>query len=92
MKPANRPAVHNNTDKTLADIEALTLVGIHINNWQRRTIRLYADPLNSTHVYSVGRVHDGSAIVLSHDVLAECMNFRIAIDYWQHGNKVYTRD
>ena len=86
------PRIHNNTDLELSDIEALVLVGIHQNNWQHRNIKLYADPKDAAYVYVVGRFDDGSAIVLSHDLLSECMNFRIALDYWKHGNKIYTRD
>ncbi len=89
------PKLHNHCSPlTLAEIESFPLVGIHQNNWQRRNIRLYQNQLAEAEgcVYSVGRFEDGSAIVVSYDKLADCMNFRIAVDYWQHGNKVYTRD
>ena len=90
--PVPVPTVHLNTTLTVEEIESLELVGIHQNNWQRRNVRLYADPLDAEFVYAVGRTDDGSAIVTSHDRLSECMNFRITLDYWKHGQKVYTRN
>ena len=86
------PKIHLNTTLTVEEIEKLVLVGIHQNNRQRRNIRLYADPNDIEFVFAVGRTDDGSAIITSHDRLSECVNFRIALDYWKHGNKVYTRD
>lgn len=82
------PVVHLNTALTVGQIEALPLVGIMQNNWMRRRIRLYADPMDADYVYSVGRFDDGSAIVTDHNLLSESMNFRVAIDYWKHGQKV----
>ena len=84
--------IHQNTDKTVEEIQALEMIGLFRNNWQRRQIQLYADPASAEFVYAVGISYDDTMIITSHDRLSECMNFRIAIDYWAHGKKVYTRD
>lgn len=85
------PKICNETGLTLGVIESQELIGIHINNWQHRTVKLYQDWLPDS-VLAVGRFHDASTIVISREKLSECMNFRIALDYWKHGKKIYTRD
>ena len=77
---------------SLEDIEDLELVGIFKSNWSLRTMRLYRDPYSEDHVMVVGRTFDGSKVILSRERLSESMNFRIAVDYWRHGQKVYERD
>ena len=91
MTKTSEPMIYNETGLTLGVIESQELIGIHINNWQRRTVKLYQDWLPDS-VLTVGRFHDGSTIVISRERLSECMNFRIALDYWEHGKKIYTRD
>ena len=97
MKKELIPRVVGPCADKIVDIESnMKLIGIHVNNWQRRTIKLYEDPATvgttDEFVYSVGRFHDNSTIVVAHERLSECMNFRVAIDYWKHGKKIYTRD
>ena len=91
MAVTSKMKIHNHTGLTLEAIEAQELIGIHVNNWQRRTVRLYQDWLPDS-ILAVGTFHDGSAQVISREKLSECMNFRIALDYWKHGHKIYTRD
>ncbi|GAC1495725.1 MAG: hypothetical protein NVS1B6_00120 [Steroidobacteraceae bacterium] len=87
------PTIHNNTPSfSVEQIEALPLVGIHRCNWREREIKLYFDPTDDAFLLSVGRSYDGHDIVTSRDRLAGCLNFKVAIDYWKHGNKVYTSD
>jgi hypothetical protein len=85
------PVVHNHTGLTRGAIESQELIGIHVNNWQQRTVKLYKDWLEDS-VLTIGTFHNGETVVISREKLSECMNFRIAIDYWKHGQKIYTRD
>lgn len=91
QKVEQKMKVNNTTGLLLEVIEAQPLIGIHVNNWQRRTVKLYQDWLEDS-VLTVGTFHDGSTQVICREKLSECMNFRIALDYWKNGQKVYTRN
>ncbi len=84
------PVIHNHANLDIPQIEARELLGVHRNNWQANTVHLYASD-KPGYVYAIGR-RDNGVIVCTEDNLDECMNFRIALDYWKHGQKVYTRD
>lgn len=87
------PMVHNYTEFSIVAIKEMPLVGIVHNKFQGRMIRLHTDPVNpETHVLTIGTFQDGMTIVVSRESLRENMNFRIALDYWAHGKKVYVRE
>ncbi len=84
------PVTYNNTDKSPEEIEALPIVGIQMNNWRQRRITLHADPdADSGCVYSIGKSFDGRDIVIALEPRAA---FCTALDYWKHGEKVFTSD
>lgn len=84
--------LYNNTGLDEYIIRSLELIGVVKNNWMKRYVELYRDPEDDAFVYSVGKSFDGSKIVIAREQLSECLNFRIAIDYWKHGRKIYVRD
>lgn len=89
--PKVETKIHNHTNLTLDQIEAMELVGMIRNNWRGRMVCLYSsgdgDP---TMLYMVGKSFDLSMYVVSYEPQGK--NESIAIDYWKHGKKIYTRD
>ncbi len=93
------PKVHNNTEITREEVEAMTIVGKIKNNWRQRDVTLYADgptleaikdkaPLG--YLYSIGVAFDGSFVTIAKEELGR--NEHVAMDYWAHGQKVLVRD
>lgn len=82
--------IFNKTGKTEAEITALPLVGIIRTNWRQRTVSLYKDPQDEAMLYMHGVTFDQSTTVISHEQIG--MNEHIAMDYWDNGQKVLTRD
>lgn len=80
---------NNTTTLTREEIVALPIVGYVRNNWMRRFVTLYKSP-SPYKLYMIGRAFDDSLEVISEEDIG--MNERIAMDYWQHGMKIYTRD
>lgn len=56
--------VFNHTDKSIAEIEALEIVGIIKNNWRNRNVALYASD-DPTKLYMIGKQFDGKMTVIS---------------------------
>ena len=83
------PKIYNNTDKTIEEIEARSILGVIKNNWRQRMVRLFPGD-DATKLYMIGTSFDGTVIVVSHEEMG--MNEGIALDYWKHGQKIYTRD
>lgn len=82
--------INNLTSKSAEEIESnMKLVGIIKNNWRQRLVKLYKNGEDDM-LYMIGTAFDKSMQVISYEPIGH--NEAVALDYWQHGEKVYTRD
>jgi len=81
--------VQNNTDLTESQITSRRVIGVIRNNWRNRLVTLYESD-DSKKAYMIGVSFNQDLKVISHEEIG--LNERIAIDYWQHGNKLFVRD
>lgn len=80
---------NNTTTLTRDEIVRRPIVGIVKNNWRGRLVTLYESP-SPYKVYMIGRSFDDSLEVITEEDIG--LNEKIAMDYWKHGGKIYTRD
>lgn len=59
--------VHNNTNYEIRDILKLPLLGVTINNWRQREIKLFQHPMKEDHVISYGVTFDASMTVIAEE-------------------------
>lgn len=80
---------NNTTTLTREEIQKLPVVGMIRNNWRLRMVTLYESP-SPYKVYMIGISFDLRLEVITEEDIG--LNEKIAIDYWKHGRKIYTRD
>ncbi len=80
---------NNTTTLTREEITKKPIVGIVKNNWRGRMVTLYESP-SPYKVYMIGVAFDKTLEVITEEDIG--LNEKIAMDYWKHGGKIYTRD
>lgn len=79
--------VYNNTPWTLTSIEnECSFLGVTVNAWRQRTIRLYTHPFDEALLVSVGTAFDGSMQVIAAEARAAYTEALTAIAY----GRIYT--
>ncbi len=80
--------VINNTKFSLDVIKELSYIGMTVNKWRGRNIKLYKHPTDEDRLVSGGCTFDGSKIIICDE---ERKDYATALDYILHG-KNYTSE